>query len=329
MGASRQGSALFMQTYLTFHKGAGGDREPGQSHSGTEGPASTLAHGTRDLDLDLMRCYLKVVECNSFSKAGELLGRTQSAVSLRLKRLERLVGAPLLIRHSKGVTLTRTGHLLLEHARAAIELNDRTVRTLRLTREHGQLRVGISLLHAAHRVPELLDALGRLAVRRELELELAPSQVLRDKLEDGELDLALAANPPQGITAPVLGISRMAWFASPAFSWDTPRSVRLLSLAGGEEANAMAERALAAAGWHWTTPLRSPHLETIVAAARVGLGVAALPMEAPGSGPQVIGEEHGLPALPAVQVHLLTPPLLFRVPSIELLAERLAEHLRW
>lgn len=321
-----------MQTYLTFHT-IRPQQEPDQgpaARSQTSPDAnlgSTLARGARDLDLDLLRCFLRVVDSNSFSKAGEALGRTQSTISLRVKRLEQLVGTPLLVRHSKGVTLTRTGRLVLEHARAAVELNDRTVRTLRLTREQGQIRIGVSQLHAAHRIADLLAALSAVVSAREIEIDVDSSPRLLSKLDEGELDLALAVGLPHAHAAPIIGLNRLAWLASPAHEYDPSGSVNLLSLADGEETQAQAERALAAAGRSWTTPMRSSHLMTVETAARAGLGVTVLPLDRETEG--LVRVDHVLPALPPVNVHLVMPPLLFRVPSIEILADRLLQRLRW
>ena len=81
-----------------------------------------------DLDLDLLRGFVTVAERGGFTAAGQALGLTQSAVSLKVKRLEDVLGKPVLLRQPKGVALTREGETLLAYARRMLALNEEAVR---------------------------------------------------------------------------------------------------------------------------------------------------------------------------------------------------------
>ena len=70
------------------------------------------------LNLDLLRVFISVAENSSFTRAASELNRSQSAISMQIKRLEEIVGAPVLVRDGKTVILSREGTILLDYARA-------------------------------------------------------------------------------------------------------------------------------------------------------------------------------------------------------------------
>ena len=75
-------------------------------------------------DLDVLRTFVTGVQLNSFAKAADRLGRSTSAVSAQLKKLEQQIGTPVLAKSGRGLTLTPMGESLLSHARRLLELND-------------------------------------------------------------------------------------------------------------------------------------------------------------------------------------------------------------
>ncbi|MCB8879601.1 LysR family transcriptional regulator [Acidisoma cellulosilytica] len=78
-----------------------------------------------NLDLDLLRTFVRIAEMGSFTRAGEMVGRTQSAVSMQMRRLETMTGKPLLLRGKGGVVrLTADGQHILSYAQEILELND-------------------------------------------------------------------------------------------------------------------------------------------------------------------------------------------------------------
>ena len=105
-----------------------------------------------DLDLDLLRCFVTVAERGGFTAAGQALGLTQSAVSLKVKRLEEMLGRPVLVRGPKRVSLTREGETLLAYSRRMLALNEEAVRRFVAPPVEGRLRLGV----ADHFVPRHL-----------------------------------------------------------------------------------------------------------------------------------------------------------------------------
>src|ERR1700722_13223624 len=78
-----------------------------------------------NLDLDLLRSFVHIAETGSFTRAGQIVGRTQSAISMQVQRLETITGKALLVRGKGGmVRLTPDGSYLLSYAQEMLELND-------------------------------------------------------------------------------------------------------------------------------------------------------------------------------------------------------------
>src|SRR5664279_1395060 len=109
---------------------------------------------TRDIDPELLRAFLLIAEGESFTGAADRLGRTQSAVSMQIKRLEQILGQTVLSRgRGGGVTLTPHGRYLLSRARDILALNDEVVRTFRQPAMSGTVRLGTPDDYALSHIP--------------------------------------------------------------------------------------------------------------------------------------------------------------------------------
>ena len=97
-----------------------------------------------NLDIDLLRSFAAVADTGSFTAAAELVARTQSAVSIQIKRLEELLDARVFERTSRSLALTHAGETLLAYARRMLELNDESVRAVTQPPLEGEMRIGIS-----------------------------------------------------------------------------------------------------------------------------------------------------------------------------------------
>ena len=143
------------------------------------------------LDSDLLRTFVAVSESGSFTRAGEVVGRTQSAVSLQMKRLEELAGGVLFERGSRGVAPTRLGLDLLTNARRVVSLLEETSLALRAPPLTGPVRLGLPEEYG-HAV--LARALGAFAARHpsvEVTVRYGPSAENLSRVNTGELDLAV------------------------------------------------------------------------------------------------------------------------------------------
>ena len=263
-----------------------------------------------DLDLDLLRCFVEVAERGGFTAAGTALGLTQSAVSLKVKRLEDLVGRSLLTRGPKRATPTREGETLLAHARRMLALNEEAVRRIVAPPVAGRLRLGV----ADHFLPRgLAPLLARVAGRYpelRLEVEVGRSAELRAALAAGRLDLVLGKRRDGETEGRALWTEPLVWVGAPGWAPPEGRPLPLAMLPQGCLLRERALAVLARAGLAAEIVYASPSLLGVAAAAQAGFaatilgrsglpeGLAALPgLPDPGTAVMALfGEAGGHPA---------------------------------
>ena len=230
-----------------------------------------------NLDIDLVRAFLAVVETGSFTRAAALLGRTQPAISLQIRRLEDQVRSPLLVRGARAVSLTTEGAGLLPQARRLLRLNDEIIATLGDGDLEGEVRFGAPEDIATMHLPGILGVFARSHPRIRLAVTCDYTANLLDQLSRGMLDLALIKREPVG---PDLGVrvwrEPLVWVAlEAALAEATP-----LPLIIAPPPDIYRKRALGAlqqAGIPFRAAFTSPSLAGQMAALRAGLGVGVLP----------------------------------------------------
>src|SRR4051812_17493879 len=97
-----------------------------------------------NLDLDTLRTLVLAHDLGSYGQAAERLGRTPSAISLQMKRLQQDVGATLFRKEGRSLALTEVGHLVLRYGRRILEINDEAVDTARGASLAGSVRIGFA-----------------------------------------------------------------------------------------------------------------------------------------------------------------------------------------
>jgi DNA-binding transcriptional LysR family regulator len=145
------------------------------------------------LNLNQLRVFRAVLEANSITAAARSLSISQPAASKQLTELEASVGVALLERRSRGVRLTAAGEVLSRHARRLFqeeELAERALKAL-LGLELGELSVGASMTTGNYIVPGLFGELHRSHPKVRLELEIANTARIRERVLEGRLDLGL------------------------------------------------------------------------------------------------------------------------------------------
>ena len=266
-----------------------------------------------DLDLDLLRGFVTVAERGGFTAAGLALGLTQSAISLKVKRLEDLLGKPVFTRGSKQVaprgtrqvTLTREGETLLAYARRMLALNEEAVLRFITPPVAGKLRLGV----ADHFVPRhLAPALARFArtwpeVR--IEVEVGRSHELRAALARETLDLVLGKRRDGETEGRVIFTEAVIWVAAANFTITRERPLPLAMLPQGCMFRDRALTALARAGIAFDVVYTSPSLMGIAAAAQAGF---ALSVMGRAGLPEGLVELDGLPALGTAEMCLFSAP---------------------
>ncbi|WP_425985619.1 LysR substrate-binding domain-containing protein [Brevundimonas sp. TWP1-2-1b1] len=264
----------------------------------------TVSGRLTNLDIDLLRTFVAVVESGSFTRASAELGRTQPAVSLQIRRLESQLQAPLIDRGAKGMGLTTEGAALLPQARKLLRVNDEIVAALGEGDLEGEVRFGAPEDIATMHLPGILGAFARSHPRIRLSVICDYTANLLDQMSRGMLDLALIKREPVG---PDLGVrvwrEPLVWVALDASIVE----LEPLPLIVAPAPDIYRKRALGAlqdAQIAFRASFTSPSLAGQMAALRAGLGVGVLPSAMAPRDLTVLGEP--LPPLSESEIALVS-----------------------
>ncbi|MER8387891.1 LysR substrate-binding domain-containing protein [Mesorhizobium sp. M0166] len=144
-----------------------------------------------NLDSDLLRTFVAVADTGNFTKAAERAGRTQSAVSMQMKKLEGMVGDSLFERGSRGVALTRRGGELVANARRIVSLLDETAASMVAAPLGGPVRIGIPEEYGHAILSRALGAFAKRHPQVDITVRYAHSGAQIAALAAGDLDLAV------------------------------------------------------------------------------------------------------------------------------------------
>lgn len=146
----------------------------------------------QNIPTDLLRTFVTAIDSGSFTRAAELVGRTQSAVSLQIKRLEDVAGVQLFLRHAHKQSLTPEGRSLAQYARRILALNDEALAKLRQPTVAGKVRFGAPHEYTASLLPEFLGKFAQVHPNVMLEVTSDLSKNLLRRQQAGEFDLVIA-----------------------------------------------------------------------------------------------------------------------------------------
>ncbi|TPP09678.1 LysR substrate-binding domain-containing protein [Rhizobium glycinendophyticum] len=263
-----------------------------------------------NLDMDALRSFVTGIDAGSFAKAADRLGRSTSAVSAQLKKLEDQVGAELVRRSGRGLALTDSGDLMLSYARRLLNLNDEAISAVRSPDLEGWIRLGIQEDFGETVLPQVLGRFARAHPRVRIEGRIARNSELRDKIASGHLDLALLWDDDSAAPAERIASLPLCWLgaASEEQAWKAGAG-EALPLAAMEAPCLL--RSLACAqldrqGIAWRIAFVSPSLGGLWAATAAGLGIALrTPFALPPAVRVLEPTAHGLPLLPSLGLSLL------------------------
>ncbi|HEY5852150.1 MAG TPA: LysR family transcriptional regulator [Lysobacter sp.] len=257
------------------------------------------------MDIDAVKAFVLAADLQSFTRAADVLGTTQSAVSLKLRRLEDQLGRRLLERTPRHVRLSAEGLAFLGTARELVSTHDRALTAFEVDRR--RLAIGISHLLVGGELPSLLRRMRDHDPGLLVEMRVAGTRELMQAYEQGELDAVLALRPDdrrkQGRAAFVEAFS---WYAAVGWEPSAGQPLPLATQGASCRIRAVATRALDKAGIEWNEVFVGKGAAILGAAAAGGLAVAALAQRAAPSGTVDIGQRLSLPPIPAQDVMLYT-----------------------
>lgn len=230
----------------------------------------------RDLEIGLLRAFVATAGCGSVSAAASRLARTQAAVSMQLRRLEDDLGVKLLKRGARGMDLTEAGHVLLPYAQKILGLSVSARRALSDQAPHGPVRFGMTEDIAVGSLPKALQRFAASCPDVTLNLTVAESAALSQKLSLGLIDVAIG--DPAEISAVPVHTWRLPlkWVAARGFVVRDREPLPLITFDGTCTWDRKMIGALNEITRPWRTVLTSASLSAIQSAIEAGLGIAVL-----------------------------------------------------
>jgi DNA-binding transcriptional LysR family regulator len=282
------------------------------------------------IDPDLLRAFVYIAEDGSFTRAAERVGRTQSAVSMQVQRLEALLGEKVLVRGKGGaVQLTAHGRYLLDKAREVLALNDAIWSAFHEPVVRGTVRLGTPDDYAMRFLPPVLKRFAQTHPAVEVDVLCLPSSDLVGRLKAGELDLTLCSEGQEPRNWPSTRVwhGPLQWITS-----DRHAPHRLdplpLALSAGDCAWRRATlRTLDKSGHRYRVGYTSATLAGTHVPVVAGLAVTVSPITTLPDGLRVLRPEEGMPKLPDVGILLLKGSKPAQ-PLTDVLATHIAETFR-
>ncbi|MFW5490578.1 MAG: LysR substrate-binding domain-containing protein [Desulfovibrio sp.] len=234
----------------------------------------------QNLNIDLLRTFVAVVDAGSFRRAGEMLFLSQSAVSIKIKKLEEVFGKKLLCRRQGRLNgLTEQGAQIIGHAREMLRLNDQTVLSIADPEMEGTVNLGLTDDFDEIHLPLILARFSQTHPRISLNVRCGLSEELQLAVHNGTLDAAIIKQRPQTDRGIPLVQEPLVWVGTPPeISNHSP--LPLILFAEGCSYREQAISALNAAGIRWRVTFTCAGLSGIQAAVLGAMGVSALPRAA-------------------------------------------------
>ena len=279
------------------------------------------------LETDILRSFVAIAETGSFTRAGRLVGRTPSAISMQIKKLEETLGRPVFSRDGRQVSLTDDGEALLSYARRMLMLNQEALARFRAPAVESVVAIGAPDDFGTRFLPNILSRFALTHPGVQVEVRLDESVNMRRQITDGALDLAIVSGVSEDRpTGEIVYTEPMVWAGiKSGCAWcRDPLPLALASPDCAWRRSALA--ALDKAGRDYRIAYTSPHCAGQMAAILADLAVAPWPPSLIDPPLADIGDIGGLPELGSYHLALLRKSGSGEV--VEALATHVAESFR-
>jgi DNA-binding transcriptional LysR family regulator len=254
------------------------------------------------IPIDLLKTFVVVAETRNFTLAGKQIYRSQSAVSMQIKRLTEIVGKPLIEMEGKKIHLSPIGELVLEHAQKILNVHAAAMTAISQSELKGRVRLGAPEDYCSLFVPQILAGFARDCPDIRVDVICWPSTQLYDDLLQGNLDLAICT---------ALDVDGERIFQEPVV-WVTNNKTGILEKESLPLAvynhdciyRKWATEALEKINRPFHVAYMSPSISGILATVRSGLAVAPVGLSVVADDIRIIGPDDGLPVLPMADICL-------------------------
>ena len=277
---------------------------------------------TAMLDVDQLRTFIAISETGSFTKAAEVVNKTQSAVSMQMKRLEERLERPIFSRDGRASKLTEDGQRLLDYARRIVKLNVETLAAFSDAELSGRVRMGVPDDYADRYLPEIMARFSRGYPAVELSVICEPSVDLLKRIDANEIDLAIITNCESKRASETFRRERLLWVTSNRHSTHLEERMPLALGRPSCTWRRVAIERLEAVGRPFRVLYSSSSAGAVAAAVLAGLAVSVLPESGLRPGMRVLSASDGFPDLPSCRIGLVR-----NAHESSALADALAEHI--
>ncbi|MBT3798324.1 MAG: LysR family transcriptional regulator [Porticoccaceae bacterium] len=278
----------------------------------------------KNLPMDLLRSFVSVAQLNSITKAGELLGRSQPAITLQMQRLEELVDETLLTRNGKNMDLSEAGDRFYEYANQILSLNDLAVTEFSKSAVTGKIRLGIPSEFATVLLPKIVSRFAKAYpnVTLEVNCELSKNLLTKTGKANHDLILALQDDPNEKDSA-LVKTDPLVWVAGSDMTSQKVSVVPLIVASQGCIYRNRAIRMLDKSKQPWQIVYTNPDLTGIQYAIQEGLGVTVLAKSTVPDNLKILRPSPRFPELGDVGISLLFTGRHRKNEALQLLAEYL------
>lgn len=257
-----------------------------------------------DVDLLTLRSFLGIVDLGSFSAAAQQIGRTQSAVSLQISKLEDRMDVLLFERTSRSVELTPAGETFAVYARRIIELSDEGFAAVSATESAEPLRIGFAEYLVPRHLQRLLTRFKRSLPKEKVGIKLGMGFELYNDLSKNQLDIVIAG--PEGDGGLLLFSEPLVWVGAKNikhdFSGESLTPLSIVQMKAPCSYRKAALESLAAEGVMWSESVSVNTIQGIQSAVGAGFGVSTMPRSAVSDDLEII--DNGLPQLPTTDIYV-------------------------
>ena len=279
-----------------------------------------------NLDVDLLKTFLAIADNGSFTKAAEEVHKTQSAVSMQMKRLEDLVGTPLFAKDGRMSRFTPDGERLVDYARRIVAINDEAVYAFAKPDLAGTIKFGTPDDYAERFLPEILARFARTHPMVTVDVECLGSGELFERCKRGEMDLSLVTFGCEIITDEPVRREKLVWVTSTRHHAHMAEVLPLAVSHAGCSWRSIVLRALDGQQRKFRVAYSTPNSNAVNAAVLQGLAVGAIPELCLRPGMRILTEKDGFPSLGTFDIGLVRKPGKANK-AIEALARHVTESL--
>jgi DNA-binding transcriptional LysR family regulator len=257
------------------------------------------------LDVDQLRTFVAIADSGSFTRAAEVVHKTQSAVSMQMKRLEERLGRAIFERDGRQSRLTEDGERLLDYARRIVRLNAECLTSFNDQELTGRVRLGLPDDYADRYLPEILARFARSNPRAEVTVVCEPTQNLVERIQHADLDLAIITHVDRRGPSEIVRAEQLLWVTSARHGVHEGDPIPLALGRPTCDWRQSATEALEGTGRPFRILYVSWNSTAVGAAVLAGLAVSVLPESAIRPGMRILGPSDGFPALPSCKIGLI------------------------